>query len=1166
MNESSISETYEDPNEISEGVIAKYIFKPHLQTGLIQYFDTKNNEQGQRIDRLEDPKRPQLDIGIQVNQGNLNTQLIELYTSGDIIAFDKDVVIRTDPTFKTVISNYEPNYMPLIEFSEADFPWRYTPAIADDLDRLTPWITLIVLKEPKNEAQDDGEFTYNPQGHDQPFPSIQVNKINGFFPLPDLDYQHSWAHVQITTDKTHLEPEDIDSIIKHNPKEILSRILCPRKLESQTKYRAFLVPTFEIGRAFGLDKNYSLPSPTFLLQKAWDNNISDSSINLPYYFSWEFYTGKRGDFEYLVRLLEPREIDKRVGSRQVNTAEPGYAIPDLIVENDSPEDGCIETALGLEGALKSLTTKSTNWPTDDVNRKNRKFINDLQELLNLSNHQVSDDFLTSPDCDEKPVIVPPMYGRWQGKRSKINKDTRSIDDNSVPDWFTLLNLDPRCRAIAGFGTLVVQDQQESLVEAAWNKLGQIKKVNQLLRTNQMSIEVSEHIRVRNLLKLPQDTALAFISPLNSRVLFIPDSQDPLMHITPTGYLAVNPALSSMTIPSVNRILRSEGPIRKRQRYNENTSVRGVLSRINEGDPNILPAGQHPEKTGTFGGIFKRLQPSWTNYIPKVLLDGLYRFLLTLFTVVFLIGILVIIILNTIGFSISTSNPILYGIIAIFLIIFLSLLRYLLPSFIKYFYAKNLNEENFTAETLKGLEIDPEFTFTLPEGVSLSSGAPNIENLSPEVFKLFAIALHEQVLDNVHIKKDSPPQLDLRNLHVSMLGSEDGTVMGLLNPRQTILNRTRSRINSPANRLLRVGDLVSETLQPIVAAPEFHQPMYSSLRDISQELVLPGIEFIPQNTLGLLITNQEFIESYMVGLCNAFSEEALFREMPIALNATYFRQFWDVKDSVPPQTLILEIIEEIKLLIGDDQYFLLSPHQKTTEFQKVLREKLKDINFIERWNRNRLGNNRNPVSGRTEESLVLLMRGDLIKKYPDTVVYATKGKWKLLSGVWVRRPTFDYSDDCTKHPIFTGTFPPDINFFGFDLTETEIRGVLPENRLDEEGNEKNPGWFIVLEERIGETRFGADDCDYAPIDYTWNNFCWSHIDGWDNNANYIATGYIDDAEPTNVVDPSNPWSGNAGIRARILLQKPFRVAVHGDDMLPEEGDRISPEDSRIHWGL
>ncbi len=1166
MNESTESETYEDPNEISENVITKYIFKPHIQTGLIRYFNTKNNEEGQRIDRPEDPKRPQLNISIQVNQGNLINQLIELYTSGDIIAFDKDVVIRTDPTFKTVISNYEPNYMPLIEFSEANFSWVNTPAIPDDLGRLTPWITLIVLKAPKNEKKDDGEFTYNHQGRDQPFPSIQVNKINGFFPLPDLDCQHSWAHVQITTDKTHLESEDIESIIKHNPQDILSRILCPRKLEPQTKYCAFLVPTFEIGRVFGLDKDYSFSGETHLLKKAWNNNIPDPSINIPYYFSWEFYTGERGDFEYLVRLLEPREIDKRVGSRQVNIAEPGYAIPDLIVENNSPEDEYVETALGLEGALKSLTTISTNWPTDDANRKNQTFINDLQALLNLSSHQVSDEFLTSPDRDKKPVIVPPMYGRWQGIRSQIDKDTRSIDDNSVPDWFTLLNLDPRCRAIAGFGTLVVQDQQESLVEAAWNKLGQIDQVNQLLRTNQMAIEVSEHIRVRNLLKLPQDIALAFVSPLNSRILITPDSQESLAQITPTGYLAANPALSSITSPSVSRILRPEGPIRKKQQHDEETSRKGNLTRINEGDPSILPAGQHPEISGTFGQIFKRLQPSWTKFVPKFLLDKVYRFLLSFLALILLIAIIIIFMLNAIGFSISFSNPVIYVIIVIFFILFLILLRYLLPSYVKYYYANNVNEELFTAETLQELEIDPEFTFTLPEGVSLYSGAPNMEDLSPEAFKLYAIALHEQVLDNVHIKKDSPPQLDLMNLHVNILGSEDKTVMGALNPRQTILKRTRFRINSPANRLLRVGDLVSETLQPIVAAPEFHQSMYEPLRDISQELVLPGIEFIPQNTLGLVITNQEFIESYMVGLSTAFSEEALFREMPIALNATYFRQFWDVKDLVPPQTMINEIIAEIKLLIGEDEYSSLPPHLKTIEFQKILREKLKDINFIERWNMNRLGNNRNPVSGRTEESLVLLVRGDLFKKYPDTVVYTTKGKWELKSGAWVRRPTFDYSESCTKHPIFTGTFPPDINFFGFDLTETEIRGVLPENRLDEDGNENNPGWFFVLEERIGEARFGADICDSVPSVYSWDNFCWSHIDSWNNNANYIGTGYIDGALPTSVVDPENPWSGNADIKARILLQKPFRVAVHADDMLPEEGNRIPPEESRIQWGL
>ena len=51
-------------------------------------------------------------------------------------------------------------------------------------------------------------------------------------------------------------------------------------------------------------------------------NVGDTGngeIKIPYYYKWEFRTGMRGDFEHLVRLLEARNIDKRVGTRQMDT-------------------------------------------------------------------------------------------------------------------------------------------------------------------------------------------------------------------------------------------------------------------------------------------------------------------------------------------------------------------------------------------------------------------------------------------------------------------------------------------------------------------------------------------------------------------------------------------------------------------------------------------------------------------------------------------------------------------------------------------------------------------------------------------------------------------------------------------------------------------------------
>jgi len=62
--------------------------------------------------------------------------------------------------------------------------------------------------------------------------------------------------------------------------------------------------------------------------------------------------------------------------------------------------------------------------------------------------------------------------------------------------------------------------------------------------------------------------------------------------------------------------------------------------------------------------------------------------------------------------------------------------------------------------------------------------------------------------------------------------------------------------------------------------------------MSQDYILPGLENVPQNTVGLLQTNRRFIEAYMVGLNHEMASELLWREFPTDHRGSYFRSFWD----------------------------------------------------------------------------------------------------------------------------------------------------------------------------------------------------------------------------------------------------------------------------------
>jgi hypothetical protein len=116
----------------------------------------------------------------------------------------------------------------------------------------------------------------------------------------------------------------------------------------------------------------------------------------------------------------------------------------------------------------------------------------------------------------------------------------------------------------------------------------------------------------------------------------------------------------------------------------------------------------------------------------------------------------------------------------------------------------------------------------------------------------------------------------------------------LNPKMTIESRIKNRVSN-FRSVEKAETLQSETddqLHPVIWYPEFHRPMYHFLRAMSQENILPGLENVPQNTVGLLQTNRRFIEAFMVGLNHEMASELRWREFPTDLRGSYFRSFWD----------------------------------------------------------------------------------------------------------------------------------------------------------------------------------------------------------------------------------------------------------------------------------
>ncbi|MGL4883157.1 MAG: hypothetical protein ACRC8K_19170, partial [Waterburya sp.] len=373
---------------------------------------------------------------------------MQLFGPGDIAGIVSQGILKTEPQNLITNFNFESNYLPYIDFYDEDFPWRYTPA-APNGNRLTPWIMLIVLKTDGKEFKDGG----NIKG--KPLPFIEVANPSVF---PPADQLWAWAHVHVnrslaqqtvSTDMAAVIPK-FQSVLNENPDLAYSRILCPRKLEPNTGYRAFLIPAFESGRLAGLGLSPGkAPSAT---ASAWATYASrEESTSYPYYYNWEFGTGTVGDFEYLVRLLKPKPIDRRVGTRDMDVLHPGSNLPEINVPG---LDGILKLGGALQPPLKPPPDKNKLTPEEkkaveqveksekwDDNPYPHPFQKALAAFTNLADDyaiKAAEEANTNADSksdldlkvpkedrpdeeeiDSDPLITPPLYGRWHSLTQRL---------------------------------------------------------------------------------------------------------------------------------------------------------------------------------------------------------------------------------------------------------------------------------------------------------------------------------------------------------------------------------------------------------------------------------------------------------------------------------------------------------------------------------------------------------------------------------------------------------------------------------------------------------------------------------------------------------------------------------------------------------------------------
>jgi hypothetical protein len=292
--------------------------------------------------------------------------------------------------------------------------------------------------------------------------------------------------------------------------------------------------------------------------------------------------------------------------------------------------------------------------------------------------------------------------------------------------------------------------------------------------------------------------------------------------------------------------------------------------------------------------------------------------------------------------------------------------------------------------------------------------------------------------------------------------------------------------------------VPEDFDPVMAYPRINAPMYKGLADLSSDYVLPGIEYIENNGVTLCEENRRFIEAHLVGLNHEMGRELVWRNFPTDQRGTVFSFFWD---------------------------------------QAVSKNAPADIKEIHRW-QDQLGLNKDNVG--LAANLVLVIKGDLIRRYPSTIVYALK--IKPVGNYWAKAyPNNNppMSADQLIDPIFRAQVGADVLCVGFPFSLTNVQGASRDGE-----------YYFILQENQDLPRFGLDvagskrimdsmGCQNQQIDL--NDLSWSDV-------MLDSAGYITNFSQ-GPLGAGNARPTTAATIAYKTYQQPIRVAIHASELLP-----------------
>jgi hypothetical protein len=1031
----------EDEYQVGKIAMASYDFVPYALTGLSAAMQTPST--GARAST-------HVTLPLSDDKGGSDTaeQDVTLFGPGDVLGVDPGQIVRRYPSPGS--TNAEETFHAHIEFDRPELPWAFSAQTPGD--RLRAWLALVVLERDEVEWEPA-------QAGLQPIMSVPAAL------LPPLDSAWGWAHAQATSGTASLSARLSTA---HAPVNV-SRLLAARVLTQNTNYIACLVPTTDAGRKIGL----GLPGGT--LGPAW--TPQEGTVRLPVYDRWEFRTAPEGDFARLARRLKGIAAPWEIGRRIMDASRPGDPLTDL-----GPNDAGRRQV--IKCALFSPAAQPPDAPSDSA-RWSAARTDDLETALErpaVIEGTAGTDPGATPDL---PIVGPRIYAKGQ----------RGTGTIPAGDWFAELNLAPTHRVVSGLGTRVVVKDQEPLMQAAWAQVGEIEKANRELALAELARNLAASIHTR-LGKVDPGRLLQMTRPLAPRVRLegagLTVAGQTVRSATPTA------ALSG----SFRRTVRATGPLARRLAPTERATLAGLVASEQDNRDFTRPYAD-PDGIGGLSAIaIESLDPravsialhtSQADALPTVehASDLLVR-AQTLATAVttptawkapdtsFRPGVaaterIVTRIRDRIpedpGRDVVLSRW-LGGLAAGLAVSMVD------GTAVLHDVALDLDKKVATVGgRVRSVEPAPVVVRGTPSrgmgavilrggaARGVGGGAGRVVDAPPALSGVAAGDLIGSIVrpvpdrptpgaapisDRDRLDRFRTPQgtllatwieraaqvtvADVRSQLTALVEAPGALELGVtphrdvltvhrddllsrLDPSRTVIDTMRARLNTG---LLTFDVFAGSLIRPIMAAPRFDRPMYQALDSYDREWLVPGLGNLPEPELvTLLSTNDEFTEAFLVGLSDEMGRELLWRSYPTDARGTYFYRFWDPnKDELAQQ--------------------------------------------IHRFTQSRLGSHVTMGPPGQSGLAVVVIRGELVRRYPDLSVMALREQGRDDEG----RPFLPEAPtgppDAARS-LFHAMLPPDIMLAGLDITVDALR---------------EPGWWIVLAEHPQATRFRRTEGDLA----------------------------------------------------------------------------------------